>query len=96
MSNALVEFLLARYAERAQVADEWPNVLEPRPPDGWPFWVDTRGHPIYEPRTAVLADVDSKRRIIEHVDLYGEDDAILRLLGLPHVGHPDYRPEWRP
>lgn len=60
----LDEFLRARLDERAAVAEHWPDALDPLPP-GRLFWIDTHGHPIYEPRAFVLADVEAKRRIVE-------------------------------
>lgn len=60
----IAEFLRARLDERAAVAEHWPDALDP-PPPGRLFWIDTHGHPIYEPRAFVLADVEAKRRIVE-------------------------------
>jgi hypothetical protein len=56
----------------------------------------------------VLAEVDAKRRIIEHSERAAELAKIgpaaadgawflaLRYLALPYAGHADYRLEWRP
>lgn len=44
----------------------------------------------------VLAEVEAKRRIIEHEDHWAEDDRVLHLLALPYREHPDYRPAWAP
>lgn len=57
----------------------------------------------------VLAEVDAKRRIVDHVahelEDHGADNPwwyddkllpILRLLALPYADHADYRAEWRP
>lgn len=62
--NDLVAFLNARLDEDERVAADWPDVLPP-PPDGHPFWQDTNGHLIYQPRTRMLAEVEAKRNIIE-------------------------------
>ncbi|MFG2976285.1 DUF6221 family protein [Streptomyces sp. NPDC048331] len=56
-----------------------------------------------------LADLDSKRQIVDYVarelEDHGADNPwwyddkllpILRLLALPYADHPGYRPEWRP
>ena len=106
----LTEFLLARIAEEEHVAQQWPLALDP-PPKGHAFWIDTAGHPVYEPRTKVLAECEAKRRIVE---IHGPSDRreydyalckrctdghpcdTLRLLALPYADHPDYREEWRP
>jgi hypothetical protein len=71
---SLVEFMRARLDEREQVAADWPNEHLPPPPDGVPFWLDANGHPICEPRTFVLADVEAKRRILgEHAEYETSD-----------------------
>ncbi|MEU1787145.1 DUF6221 family protein [Streptomyces sparsogenes] len=60
----------------------------------------------------VLAEVEAKRRILEHhakLHQYAEEqrqqeyalaagagDVVLKLLALPYVDHPRYREEWRP
>lgn len=57
----------------------------------------------------VLADVDTKRRLLTQFELRGNSvrrtvqpatggawDDLLRILALPYANHPDYRPEWRP
>lgn len=53
----------------------------------------------------VLAECDSKRRIVEHaaqVHRFGDAvarqivDNVLSLLALPYVAHPDYDEDWRP
>ena len=51
----------------------------------------------------VLAEVETKRRIIARVEnhafLMGRDEIhgdLLRLLALTYADHPDYREEWRP
>jgi hypothetical protein len=54
----------------------------------------------------VLAEVEAKRRIIDEYEqftsgrLYSTDREqtlrrVVSLLALPHIGHPDYRQEWR-
>jgi hypothetical protein len=57
--NDLAEFLLTRIAEDGAVADRWPEEVEPG------TWVDDRGHPIWAPRSRVLAECEAKRRIVE-------------------------------
>jgi len=59
----LSEFLLARIAEDEVVAQEWPDDRQP-PPNGDALWMDALGHAIYQPRARVLAECDSKRRLI--------------------------------
>ena len=110
----LAEWLLARIAEDEARAFRWPDTLDP-PPSGHPFWLDTLGHPIYEPRPRVLAECAAKRAIVElhsvdhgcpdlsQMDSYTWVNApcnanctTLRLLALPYVDEPGYRPEWAP
>jgi Family of unknown function (DUF6221) len=61
---------------------------------------ETHGHHIarYDP-ARILAEVDAKRRIIEHHrpdDICDEACTTLRLLALPYADDPDYRDEWKP
>lgn len=64
----LVTWLRAQLDDDEAEAQEWPAVLGD-PPTPHPFWLDTNGHPIYEPRPRRLAEVDAKRRILdEHND----------------------------
>jgi hypothetical protein len=85
----LAEFLLARIAEDEAVAREWPETLTP-PPDGYAFWVDPQGRPIYQPHKRVHAECEAKRRIMAtQPQIY-----VLRCLALPYADHPDYRAEW--
>lgn len=46
----------------------------------------------------VLREVEAKRLIVAGIDPEDPPDlvAVLRLLALPYVDHPDYRDEWRP
>lgn len=64
MFEALAHFLLARIEERRLVVAEWPVALD-APPDGYSFWLDTRGHPIYEPRDIVLDECASSKAIVD-------------------------------
>jgi hypothetical protein len=48
----------------------------------------------------VLAEVEAKRRIVEHHSpddnwSYGEPCTTLHLLALPYSDHPDYHEDWR-
>lgn len=79
--SGLTDFLLARIAEDEAVAREWPEDPGP-PPEGYPFWIDPHGHPIYQPRGRVLAECDAKRRIVDH---YAH---------LMQPGEPDISPEY--
>jgi hypothetical protein len=59
-----------------------------------------------DPADFVLADIEAKRRIVDGIAgadphsgyITGTFTAwdVLHLLALPHAGHPDFRPEWRP
>ena len=88
----LIKFLLARIAEDKAVAS---NVAVLR-------YDPVRHLPAHQAITArVLADCESKRRIVEQVSKvewggYAVRDFILEQLALPYAAHPDYRQEWRP
>jgi hypothetical protein len=43
----------------------------------------------------VLADVQAKRQILEHEDMWGEDSTILQFLAQPFADHPDFDPSWK-
>jgi hypothetical protein len=101
MTDNLAAFLLARWAEREEVAND---------DLGNPDALHSRRRRARE----ILADLNAKRRIValfqnenhdDHQALYGGcgDDCqwkaleyVLRLLTLPHTAHPDYRQEWAP
>ncbi len=60
----LTAFLTARLDELEARALRWPEDSPTLAPDGH-FWRDTLGHPIYAPRSFVLADIASKRAIVD-------------------------------
>lgn len=71
----ITEFLLARIAEDEAVAERWPP--DSPPPDGFPYWMDAYGHPIWQPRKWVLAECEAKRAIIDlHHDIGGPGPAL--------------------
>jgi hypothetical protein len=111
----LHEFLLARIAEDEAVARRLPEsrwyvgddgCLE-QPIDEGPDGEDilpnhhNSWHLALDP-ARVLAECESKRRIVEWQDYEGRADprfwrdSVLRLLALPYASHPYYRDEWRP
>jgi hypothetical protein len=113
----LVEFLLARIVEDEAVAAElgelWLMVadadrrrLDAGVREGMSsvFGV-AHGAPAGSAPARLVAELDAKRRIVEHCsgqvsadDLHesGTDDiTVLLLLALPYADHPDYRPEWQ-
>ena len=48
-------------------------------------------------RSRVLAECEAKRRIVEWFSGSDPDDQpVMKMLALPYISHPDYRPEWRP
>lgn len=54
----LYDFVKARVNERAAWAlNHLPSARFGPPPDGAPYWLDSAGHPIIEPRQQVLDDV---------------------------------------
>lgn len=64
---------------------------------------ETAEHIARHDSARVLAEVESKRKLIEqHVGYYGGGDdefwpvQTLRLLALPYADHPDYDESWRP
>jgi len=101
----LVEFLRARLAEDQQSLEHNTH-LEAE----WAYEdIESGGfNPTFSGPTAtrLLAEVESKRRIIARVlegcechwsGMYGQDwdEDILRLLAMPYADHPDYDPDWR-
>lgn len=44
----------------------------------------------------VLADLKSKRRIVEGFNDWHHHQGVLELLAVPYADHPEYREEWRP
>ncbi|MEV6105728.1 DUF6221 family protein [Streptomyces sp. NPDC051940] len=48
--------------------------------------------------TQVLAEVETKRAIVDYImrECDGKLSHVLRLLALPYAWHNDYRPEWLP
>jgi len=42
----------------------------------------------------VLADLETKRAILDHHDRHGEDDTYLHLLARPYREHSDFDPAW--
>jgi len=74
--------------------------------DGYGAGTDLAIHIARHDPARVLADVEAKRRIVESITTYAlvptapltpwhhHGSEVLRLLALPHVGHPDYRAEW--
>jgi hypothetical protein len=81
----LTEFLLARIAEREEVAYaaiEPPPGYKPRPED----------HPLVLDARRVLAICEAHRLIVaEHRYAEQGRDAILRILAAIDADHPDYR-----
>jgi hypothetical protein len=56
--GVLFEFVKARVGERSEWArDHLPPGRFGPPPNGEPYWLDSSGHPIIEPRQQVQADV---------------------------------------
>lgn len=108
---ALAGFLELRANELEWEARDWPTTLPP-PPQGAPFWQDTQGHPIFEPRLRVLASVSSIRTTLRHYQWViggsppypatgwkAYETATFRglaMLALAFAWHPDYRSEWSP
>jgi hypothetical protein len=111
ITDDLAEFMLARIAEREQLARA---ALPHNPVEGHDGQVSdliafrNRNDPAF-----VLKECAAIRQIIElHVsalqmrrsdDPYQagyikamRDDRMLRLIALPYAGHPDYREDWRP
>lgn len=104
-------------------AEEWVASTRDDVPSTYPHhgvWADgpeiatvrgagTRRHIARHDPARVLAEVDAKRRIIDHLEYeladHGADNPwwydgkllpILSWLALPYREHPDYRPEWAP
>jgi len=106
MSDAMVEFLLARVADRERYAkDTHDRDCETVPREGMygPFPCNC-GEP-----ERVLAECEAaRRRIVEDCDersldlsgaepsAYALADRILRALSSVYADHPDFREEWRP
>ncbi|MEU0467265.1 DUF6221 family protein [Amycolatopsis sp. NPDC006131] len=103
--DALVAFLRARLDERSDPEAPEPH-LSTCAAVRWGF--AERDCDCGEP-DRVLAEVDAKRRIIDHIEdqwdaAYGEPGrflppewvAVLQLLALPYADHPEFRQEWRP
>lgn len=95
---------LLRYAQENDVAVRDPDLLGRRVP-GWHDWPE-----VEQMAREVLADIGSKRRIVDW-QLMGLDgdardrgeptppghaDQVLRLLALPFAHHPDYDESWKP
>ena len=106
----LIEFLLARIAEDEQVAQaaasygskHWyveyvphEGILIFPKPYGGKEDEETRHIARYDP-ARMLAECETKRRVIGlgEKDSYWDD--VLRLLALPYTAHPDYHQEWKP
>lgn len=119
----LIEFLLARIDEDERIARSFDadpvRIYENR--RGLPIRLDRselrlrwyellQGRQYREARARVVAECESKRRIVAvcEDDLRGPGEGalaegdggvtwrVLTALALPYADHPDYREEWRP
>ena len=96
----LAEFLLARLAEdETEVKERYEKFGEE--PESW----CDRADGLHLNTAQVLADVESKRRIVgffqEAVDNFwvAEHSAlrpVIKQLAVPYADHPDYLEEWAP
>lgn len=106
VSEELVNFLEARVVELEARASQVPDVLDP-PPPGQPFWRDTYGHPVYEPRVRLNGQADGIRALLAYwmacqgldgpgsTAYRGAIAAALKCAALGFADHPDHRQEWR-
>lgn len=88
----LIAFLRSRLDEddrraRAVAGEDWDDIEWQDLPES--AFAHAKNH---DP-ARVLADVEAKREIIDHL-AYEYSSPILRWLALPYAGHPDYRDEW--
>jgi hypothetical protein len=108
--NELVAFLNARLDDEEQAANNSRTLLLIVHADrcsvpGSAEEATFRHFERYPPKRA-LAEVDAKRRMLAWLaemaewakdnNTWYDETEPLKLLALPHVGHPDFREEWRP
>lgn len=106
----LTEFLTARLDED----EEWARraLVSVVAPVGWYYfdpdgseclpWTSGEPNPVETP-ARVLAEVESKRRIVERLSAVGFGmpskhlaDGVLAEMAAPYVAHPDFNPDWLP
>lgn len=114
----VIEFLLARYAEEeaaARAAQEGPwdieetdNELRSAQPHrgeiGYIYLQTDRAFIAMHDPTAVLADVEAKRRVVAAIEEHRENEwdgdpiheRVLYALASAYSTHPDYSQRWKP
>lgn len=101
MTDSLAVFLLARFDEFESSARYAQHRGAPDEFDWGGWWLGHYHHYSKHDPTYVLADIATKRRIVERYVYLAEngDDGdarwVLPLLALPFADHSDFKPEWK-